>query len=259
MTSNGNALKKEAVDFVREYFAKNGNGSTKVVIGISGGKDSSTVAALCCEALGKDRVVGVLMPNGVQKDISDSHRLCDFLGIENYTVNIAGAYEGISEAVKSAMGKESTPDQFNTNTPSRLRMATLYGVTAMLGNARVSCNGNLSERLAGFFTLWGDGAGDFAPLAWLFVREVVELGLALGLPEDLVRKAPSDGMCGMTDEAKLGFTYDELEAVALGKADCVPSEKAEKIQKRIQGIEWKKRLLNLPAFVPSFRNIEKWK
>lgn len=253
------SLKDEAVAFVKDYFEKNGDKNTKVVIGISGGKDSSVVAALCCEALGKDRVVGVLMPNGVQKDISDSQKLCKFLGIQNYTVNIQDAYKGLSDEIKSVFNVPETPAQYNTNTPSRLRMATLYGVAAIIGNARISCNGNLSERLAGFYTLWGDGAGDFAPLAYLFVSEVIQLGLELGLPEELVRKAPSDGMCGMTDEDKLGFTYDELQKVATGNAKAVAPEKAEVISKKINGIAWKKRLLNLPCFIPSNKDISQYK
>lgn len=251
-------LKEEAIAFVKDYFKKNGDENTKVVIGISGGKDSSVVAALCCAALGKERVVGVLMPNGIQKDIEDSKYLCKFLGIENYVINIEQAYNGLSDAIKTSMNKSETPAQYNTNTPSRLRMATLYGVAAMLGNARVSCNGNLSERLAGFYTLWGDGAGDFAPLAYLFVSEVIQLGLELGLPESLVRKAPSDGMCGMTDEDKLGFTYDELQNVASGNSDKVEPARAEIISKKIKGIAWKKRLLNLPCFVPSNKNQADW-
>ena len=253
------SLKDEAVAFIKDYFEKNGNAETKAVIGISGGKDSSVVAALCCEALGKDRVIGVMMPNGIQKDIEDSKRLCSFLGIRNYTVNIEDAYKGITGSITSAVGASETPSQYKTNTPSRLRMVTLYGIAAMLGNARISNNGNLSERLAGFFTLWGDGAGDFAPLAYLFVSEVVQLGLELGLPEELVRKAPSDGMCGMTDEAKLGFTYDELQKVATGRASEVDPAKAVAISSKIDGIAWKKRLLNLPCFIPSFKNPADWK
>ena len=130
-------------------------------------------------------------------------------------------------------------------------MTTLYSVAALEGNCRVSNNGNLSERLAGYFTLWGDGAGDFAPLANLYVSQVVQLGKDLGLPDELVEKAPSDGMSGMTDEAKLGFTYDQLEKVSRGQADLVPSDVAEKIQAQIDGMAFKKQLLNLPCFVPS--------
>jgi NAD+ synthase len=253
------SLKDEAIAFVKDYFAKNGSPSTKAVIGISGGKDSAVVAALCCQALGKDRVIGVMMPNGVQKDISDSQRVCEFLGIKNYTINIEEAYKGLRTSVTTEMEQSETPAQFNTNVPARLRMVTLYGVCAMEGDARISCNGNLSERLAGFFTLWGDGAGDFAPLAYLFVEEVIQLGLELGLPEDMVRKAPSDGMCGMTDEEKLGFTYKELQLVATGHASEVEPAHAEAIQKRINSMSWKRRLLNLPCFVPSDKKAEDWK
>ena len=247
------SIKDEAIAWVKDYFARNGNENTKAVIGISGGKDSSTVAALCCAALGKDRVIGVMMPNGIQSDIEDSKKLCSFLGIKNYTVNIAQAYKGISDAVTQSLGlaSDSLPPQFTTNTPARLRMTTLYSVAALEGNCRVSNNGNLSERLAGYFTLWGDGAGDFAPLANLYVSQVVQLGKDLGLPDELVEKAPSDGMSGMTDEAKLGFTYDQLEKVSRGQADLVPSDVAEKIRAQIDGMAFKKQLLNLPCFVPS--------
>ncbi|MCR5386117.1 MAG: NAD(+) synthase [Treponema sp.] len=252
-------LKEEAVEWIKDYFLHNGDENTKAVIGISGGKDSSTVAALCCAALGKERVIGVLMPNGVQKDIDDSKKLCSFLGIKNYTVNIAAAYRGISDSVKTSLGVNETTEQFNTNTPARLRMTTLYSVAATIGNCRISCNGNLSERLAGFFTLWGDGAGDFAPLAYLFVNEVIELGRQLGLPEELVVKAPSDGMCGMTDEDKLGFTYAQLENVARGKLDSVDARTAEKIKSRFDAFAFKRRLLNIPCFVPSDKDPNDWR
>lgn len=252
------SIKEEAVAWVKDYFKKNGDENTKVVIGISGGKDSSTVAALCCEALGKERVVGVLMPNGVQKDIDDSNALCDFLGIKRYVVNIADGFNGVTSSITKSLGISETTPQFNTNTPARLRMVTLYGVAAMLGNARISCNGNLSERLAGFFTLWGDGAGDFAPLAYLFVDEVVQLGLDLGLPEYLVRKAPSDGMCGMTDEDKLGFTYAELKNAVLGKTSGIEPSKVELISKKIKSMAFKRKLLNLPCFVPSDKKPSDW-
>ena len=244
------SIKQQAIAWVKDYFAKNGNEETKAVIGISGGKDSATVAALCCAALGKDRVIGVMMPNGVQSDIEDSKKICEFLGIKNYTVNIEDAYRGLTCEIKKALSTGVTPPQYNTNTPARLRMATLYSVAAIEGNCRVSNNGNLSERIAGYFTLWGDGAGDFAPLANLYVSEVVKLGLALGLPKELVQKAPSDGMSGMTDEEKLGFTYNELEKVARKKTKGMDSEKVKKIQKQIRTMSFKKKLLNLPNFKP---------
>lgn len=252
------SIKDEAVLWIKEYFKNNGNENTKAVIGISGGKDSSVVAALCCEALGKERVIGVMMPNGVQKDISDSRRICKHLGIKNYTVNIADGYQGLSNSINKEMNVTNPPEQFYSNVPARLRMVTLYGVAANEGNCRISCNGNLSERLTGFFTLWGDGAGDFAPLAYLFVSEVVKLGLELGLPEDLVRKAPSDGMCGKTDEDKYGFTYDELEKVARGNESGVDPEKVKAIKVKLSAMAFKRKLLNLPCFVPSDKNPDDW-
>ena len=130
-------------------------------------------------------------------------------------------------------------------------MTTLYSVAALIGNCRISCNGNLSERLIGYFTIWGDGAGDFAPLANLYVSEVVNLGLELGLPEDLVKKVPSDGMCGKSDEENLGFSYDDVEKVARGIDEEVDPIVATNIRNKMNGIEWKRKLLNLPCFVPS--------
>ena len=135
------SLKDEAIEWVRNYFEKNGNPQTKAVIGISGGKDSSTVSALCCAALGKDRVIGVMMPNGVQSDIEDSKKLCAFLGIKNYTVNIQDAYNGLTRSIKDSLGADEVPAQYRTNTPARLRMATLYGIAAMEGNARAAWHG----------------------------------------------------------------------------------------------------------------------
>jgi len=245
------SIKDEAIAWVQDYFKKNGNENTKAVIGISGGKDSSTVAALCCAALGKERVIGVMMPNGIQADIEDSKRLCAFLGIKNYTVNINKAYEGLTSAIKEACGIKETPAQYNTNTPARLRMASLYSIAALEGNCRVSNNGNYSECLAGYFTLWGDGAGDFAPLARLFVSEVIQLGKDLGLPQELVEKAPSDGMSGMTDEEKLGFSYCDLENVARGNTDKVSPELCKKIQDKFSSMAFKIKLLNIPHFTPS--------
>lgn len=243
-------IKDEMVAWIKEYFEKNGDKETKALIGISGGKDSTVVAAACVAALGKERVVGVMMPNGVQSDIADSKRVCDFLGIKAYEINIKEAYEGLTNEILAKTQGEIS-GQFKTNTPSRLRMATLYGVAAIIGNCRISNNGNLSERLMGYFTLWGDGAGDFAPLANLFVSDVVSLGMELGLPEDLVKKTPSDGMCGKSDEDNLGFTYADVEKIARGKYADVAPETAQKIEKKIKGMGWKCKLLNLPCFVPT--------
>lgn len=195
------------VCWIRDWFEKNGKGCNAIV-GISGGKDSSIVAALCVKALGKDRVVGVLMPNGVQSDISDSEKLVDFLGIQRYVCNIKDATDGVISSL-SDCGLELS-EQARINLPPRIRMSTLYAVSQTL-NGRVANTCNLSEDYVGYSTRYGDSAGDFSPLGKLTVQEVKEIGKYLGLPIDLVDKIPSDGLSGMGDEDKLGFTYAVLD------------------------------------------------
>lgn len=221
-------LTKNVINWIKNYFKDNPDG--KVICGISGGKDSTIVAALCVEALGKDRVIGVLMPNGTQLDISDSYNVCKYLGIEYELVNIAGAYYKLLEAIDPGTRPYlPVPEAIATNLPSRLRMCTLYSIAALYPNSRVVNTSNLSERYIGYSTKFGDGAGDFSPLGDLTVREVLRIGEDLGLPYELVHKTPSDGMSGKSDEEKIGFTYEELDDYILyGKAT---EEVAAKIKK----------------------------
>ena len=192
----------------------------KAVLGISGGKDSTIAAALCVRALGVNNVMGVLMPNGIQKDIEDSRRVCEYLDIFSIEVNIEEAYEGVLNGISKALAYEGWPHpecvrdngMIRTNLPARIRMTTLYAVAALYPNSRVVNTCNFSEDYVGYSTKYGDAAGDFSPLGYMTVREVLEIGDALGLPYDLVHKTPSDGMCGKTDEDNLGFTYEELDA-----------------------------------------------
>ncbi len=200
--------KNHLVAWIRDWFEKNGNGCTAVV-GISGGKDSSVVAALCLEALGKDRVFGVLMPNGQQSDIDMAYKLVDHLSIEYCEVNIFSGCNAIMHSVKEALDGHWSV-QSSTNLPARVRMTTLYAVSQTVGG-RVANTCNLSEDWVGYATRYGDGAGDFSPLSQLTVAEVKAIGRELGLPEELVNKVPTDGLCGKTDEDNLGFTYDELD------------------------------------------------
>ena len=208
---NAKKVKDLAVQWIRDWFEENGPGCN-AVLGVSGGKDSSVVAALCAEALGKDRVIGVTMPNGVQPDINDSFRLIQHLGIRSYNVNIGAAYEALMAEVKEQLGAQGTEVSSQTviNMPPRLRMTALYAVSQSL-NGRVANTCNLSEDWVGYSTRYGDAAGDFAPLGGLTVQEVIAVGLELGLPRDLVVKTPSDGLCGKTDEDNLGFTYAVLD------------------------------------------------
>jgi len=204
----------EAVNWIRDFFEKNGKGCNAIV-GISGGKDSSVVAALCVRALGRERVIGVLMPNGEQSDIDMARLLVNTLEIKNIEVNIAKAYNGAVEAIGESLcnnGMEpfELSKQATVNLPARLRMTMLYAI-GQSHNGRVANTCNLSEDYVGYATRYGDGAGDFSPLARLTVQEVKAIGSYLGLPDVLVNKAPSDGLSGLTDEDNLGFTYAALD------------------------------------------------
>ena len=203
---NAIKTKNQCVEWIRNFFEENGK-DCNAVIGISGGKDSSVAAALCVEALGKDRVIGVLMPCGEQHDIDMAYLLCDHLGIKRYEINIKSAIDGLTNAL---------PDDFSLsrqsviNLPPRIRMSTVYAISQSV-NGRVVNTCNLSEDWVGYSTRYGDAAGDFSPLSNLTVTEVKEIGRVLGLPDVLVDKVPIDGLSGKTDEDNLGFTYDVLD------------------------------------------------
>jgi len=200
-------VKDEIVEWIRDWFLENGKGCNAVV-GISGGKDSSTVAALCVEALGKDRVVGVLMPNDVQSDIQYALDLVNHLGIKYYIINIKDAYQGIVGEINEKFGELSA--QSRINLAPRIRMSILYAISQSV-NGRVANTCNLSEDWVGYSTKYGDAAGDFSPVSDLTVGEMRELGRILELPKHLIEKVPSDGLCGKTDEDNLGFTYEVLD------------------------------------------------
>lgn len=205
-----------AINWIREWFEENGKGCN-AVIGISGGKDSTLSAKLCVEALGADRVIGVMMPCGVQKDISDSIRVCEYLGIKNYTINIEGAVNETLKQMEDA-GIEIS-NQTIVNLPPRIRMSTLYAISQS-HNGRVSNNCNLSEDICGFSTRFGDSVGDFSPLSNLTTVEIVQIGDYLGIPYDLVHKVPMDGLNVnendeyITDEDILGVRYSDIHTYA---------------------------------------------
>ena len=223
MSYNFNVEKTTAdlIQWVKDYFEATATPETKAVIGISGGKDSSVAAAVCVKALGKERVLGVLMPKGVQADIDCSQLLVETLGIQHYTVNIGNTVDAFTKELESHMPMNS---QAIINTPPRIRMTTLYAVAACVGG-RVVNTCNLSEDWVGYSTKHGDAAGDFSPLSMLTVTEILQIGDYLGLPESLVHKVPIDGLCGKTDEENLGFTYAELDRYIRGLTDL--SDKPE--------------------------------
>lgn len=199
---------EKCVKWIRKWFDQNGK-DCNAVIGISGGIDSSVVAALCVEALGADRVIGVLMPNNEQSDIEYAKYVVELLGIKSYTINIGKAYDSIVDSMVKENSQVST--QTLTNLPARLRMSTLYAISQS-NHGRVANTCNLSEDYVGYSTRYGDSVGDFAPLAKVTKSEVIEMGKAMGLPDMLMNKEPSDGLCGKTDEENLGFSYAVLDA-----------------------------------------------
>jgi NAD+ synthase len=200
-------VKDEIVQWIRDYFNENGNDCC-AVIGISGGKDSTVVAALCAEALGTHRVYGVMLPQGEQKDIGTSHEVVKHLGIRHSLINIKDSVDALCASMREA---GFTPnEQALTNLPARIRMATLYAVSSIV-NGRVSNNCNLSEDWVGYSTKFGDSAGDFSPISQLTVSEVKAVGRELGLPVHFTEKVPEDGLSGKTDEDNLGFSYDLLD------------------------------------------------
>ena len=217
MLTNPAETARAVSNWIRDYFDQNCP-KGRAVVGISGGKDSAVTAALCARALGKDRVAGVLMPDGAQKDIADSEAVVRLLGIPSVTINIAGMHQAFRDEIAAnsgfaaLTGRESLSRDSEINCPARLRMATLYAVAQSLpGGALVINTCNKSEDWVGYSTKFGDSTGDLSPLAVFTVTEVRQLGSALGLPDSIVRKTPSDGLSGLSDEAKLGFTYEQLD------------------------------------------------
>ena len=212
-------------NWIRDWFNKT-SPKASAVIGISGGKDSTIIAKLLVDALGKDKVIGVMMPNGEQKDISDSQKVIDLLGIKSYTVNIKDSFDGLMNQL------ENPTEATRQNIAPRLRMTTLYAIAQSLPNGGMVCNTcNYSEDYVGYATKFGDNAGDFSPCSEFTVTEMLQIGDELGLPYELVHKTPSDGLCGKTDEDNLGFTYAELDTyIRTGEIDNI--EKKENIDKR---------------------------
>lgn len=241
-------VKDRIVTWIREWFEQNGK-DCNAVIGISGGKDSSVVAALCVEALGKDRVFGIMIPNGYQSDLDDSYALCSHLGINNSVINIEHIVDCCLEGTYWAMGGFEKgaicSEQTKINLPPRIRMAMLYAISQSI-NGRVACTDNLSESYIGYSTRWGDNVGDFCPLTNLTSEEVVAVGDACGLPYELTHKVPSDGLCGKTDEDRFGFTYEVLNKY-IRTGICEDKETKRKIDNMHQ-----KNLFKLQP-IPSFQ------
>ena len=239
---NAVKAKDTIIEWIRDWFDKNGK-DCKAVIGISGGKDSSVVAALCVEALGKDRVFGVMMPCGTQSDISDSYKVVNFLDISHTELDIFCIAEDFSSI--ACRGGITPSEQAEINFLPRIRMTMLYFVSQSI-NGRVACTDNFSESFIGYSTRWGDNVGDFSPIADLTSEEVVAVGDALGLPYELTHKIPSDGLCGKTDEDRFGFTYEVLNRY-INTCEC----EDEEIRKKIDAMHKKNKFKREPIPKPT--------
>ena len=245
-------------NWIKNYFINNGNANTKAVIGISGGKDSTVAAALLCRALGPDRVIGVMMPEHTQTDIDDSRRVCEYLGIEGIEIDIGptcdALYHAINEGDETIIHSVKDFPIVGTNTPARIRMATLYAVAGVRGG-RVVNTCNFSEDYVGYSTKYGDAAGDFTILGNYTVTEVLQIGDALSLPEALVHKTPSDGMCGKTDEDNLGFTYKVLDDYI--RNDIIPDyETLRLIREKNKAARHKREAIRLPGPYPELLKMD---
>ncbi|MCR5789865.1 MAG: nicotinate-nucleotide adenylyltransferase [Lachnospiraceae bacterium] len=268
---NPEKLASDLIRFIQDWFFENGKGCTAVV-GLSGGKDSTTVATLCKLALGQDRVFGVLMPDHTQSDLDVSKAVAEWLGISYIIVNIGEATDGIRHCIgEAALFTEAGGAEINTETrvmardgrlvsvtgitespqmllniPPRIRMTTLYAIAQTM-NGRVSNNCNRSENYVGYSTLYGDAAGDFSPLHNLTVTEIIKLGEYLQIPSRFIYKLPSDGLSGKTDEDALGFTYEALDTYIL-TGICEDPAVKEKIDARHRANLFKLR--PMAAFTP---------
>ena len=253
---NVEKLTNEVIAWIQDWFNNKSGNAKGVILGISGGKDSSIVAALCAKALGKDKVYGVLMPNGEQKDIDDAIEICEFLGIKYRVVNINKVVESIESAIRYSKSyyKNDFVNNFlplsihtKTNIPPRVRMTILYAIGQELGY-RVVGTGNFSERFVGYFTKWGDGACDFNPIGSLNTEEIIAVGNYLNLPGHLVNKEPADGLCGKTDEENLGYSYEDVNTFSIYKT-CGDEEIDKKIEKA--HLYGQHKLNLIPMFIPS--------
>lgn len=252
---NVEKLTNEVVAWIQDWFNNKSGNAKGVILGISGGKDSTIVAALCAKALGKDKVCGVLMPNREQRDIDDAIEICKFLGIRYRIVNIASIVEALNNSIRfsPAYYENEEMDKFfplsahtQTNIPPRVRMTILYAIGQELGY-RVVGTGNFSERFIGYFTKWGDGACDFNPVGLLNTEEMIAIGNYLNLPGHLVNKEPTDGLCGKTDEENLGYSYEDINTFSIYKT-CGDEEIDKKIEKA--HLYSQHKLIPIPMFIP---------
>lgn len=263
------------INFAKDWFNKNGDDKTIAIVGISGGKDSAVVCKILVEALGTDRVIGVLLPSGNQVDIEDSYKVVNHLKVKHLEINIKNTYDTLTNSISSAISSDMTCDldyknlkdfsltnlpnynNYTTNTPARIRMTILYAIGSIIGNTRVANTCQLSEDITSYSTLWGDSVGDFSLLGLLTTTEVIAIGDYLGLPREITHKTPTDGMSLnsdgtlKTDESKLGFSYEEVNEL-IRKGIKGPSY--DSIMKKFNAGKFKMQIIRMPHYEPKLPN-----
>lgn len=209
---------ENAINWIKEYV--NQTGAKGVVVGNSGGKDSATVTAMACKALGKENVVTVAMPcNSIEEDLEDAKLVADKFKVKLIITDLSDSYNKLETSINNALENIELNKESKINIKPRMRMTVLYGIAQTLGYLVIG-TGNLCERMIGYTTKWGDSASDFNPIANFTVDEVLEIGKYLGVPEKIINKAPSDGLGGQTDEEKMGITYKQIaEYIETGKTE----------------------------------------
>lgn len=238
------------IDWIRVWFNHNGP-TSNAILGISGGKDSTICAKLCVEALGKDRVIGIMLPNGEQHDKNVALDVCNYLGITYYDTNINEIFEAFKDSYLSTENiLPVLTDQSLTNLAPRIRM-TMLRFYAQNFNGRLINTSNLSEDWVGYATIDGDSAGDMSPLSMLTVQEVKTIGHYLGIPANFVEKIPEDGLVGKSDEDNLGVSYADIDAYIRHSAAISPASQ-ELIERKFKFNSFKlEATKGMPKFIPS--------
>lgn len=242
MSNNTIEITERCIGWIKKWFDEQSDGAKGIVIGMSGGKDSTVACKLCAEAIGRERVLGVLLPNITQDDFAI--KACNQIGVEYKTLNIAESANSLMNEIFDVFGNIKRESEINVL--PRIRMTFLYAIAQNL-SYRVCGTCNYSEYFIGYSTKWGDSACDFNPIANLTCSDVIAIGDELGLPYELVHKIPDDGLCGETDEERFGFSYDTLDKYISGGQ--IDREDECKIESMVRKASHKKNIIQVPSFL----------
>lgn len=241
-------IKNQVVDFVRKYYAD--NNLKGAVLGISGGKDSAVVAAIMCEAIGPENVVGLTLPcHSKSKDAKLAKLVAKHFGFRLLNIDLTSTFDALTKQINKT-GKYTAEQKRNSdiNLKPRLRMSTVYYMAALLSNTEsgvyiVPGTSNACELHVGYFTKGGDNVFDIGTICGLTVDEVIAVGEVLDVPREVLYRTPDDGLSGKSDEEKMGVKYVDISKVVRGKK--VAKKEFDKIEKLYKNSRHK---FNVPKF-----------